>query len=421
MNVLMVTNTYLPHVGGVARSVASFTEELRRRGHRVLVIAPNYDDLPQGETDVVRVPAITHFNGTEFSLSLPVPVALTAAIEAFAPDVVHSHHPFLLGASALRVATIRNVPLVFTHHTMYEQYTHYVSAASEVVRNFAVHLPTGYANLCDHVIAPSHSVEELLKERGVSTPIRVVPTGIDPDRFARGNGEAARARYGIPAGAFVVGHVGRLAPEKNLPFLARAVAAFMRERPQAHFLVVGGGPAEADIRSIFEQNGVLERLHATGPLEGQELADAYHAMDVFAFASRSETQGMVLAEAMTAGVPVVALDAPGASDVVEDGQNGRLLSGEDEAEFAAALEGIAQAGRRRRKLVENARDTANAFSLEHCAEQLLEVYEGLRSAKPRARDEENSAWVAAGRMAEAEWHIWGSRLRAAYRAVVDCF
>jgi glycosyltransferase involved in cell wall biosynthesis len=118
----MLTNTYLPHVGGVARSVASFTEAFRRRGHRVLVVAPIYDDLPEHETGVYRLPAITHFNGSDFSLRLPVPLP-SAVIDEFDPDVVHAHHPFLLGDTALRVAVTRQRPLVFTHHTMYEQYT----------------------------------------------------------------------------------------------------------------------------------------------------------------------------------------------------------------------------------------------------------------------------------------------------------
>src|SRR5690606_28775178 len=121
---------------------------------------------------------------SEFSLRLPVPVALSSVFEEFAPDVVHAHHPFLLGDTALRVAALHGVPLVFTHHTMYEQYTHYSPVDSEAVKQFAIRLPTEYANLCDHVIAPSRSVEGLLRERGVTSPMTAVPTGIDPARFA---------------------------------------------------------------------------------------------------------------------------------------------------------------------------------------------------------------------------------------------
>jgi glycosyltransferase involved in cell wall biosynthesis len=143
-------------------------------------------------------------------------------------------------------------------------------------------------------------------------------------------------------------------------------------------------------------------------------------MDVFAFASRSETQGMVLAEAMTAGVPVVALEAPGASDVITDGHNGRLLGGEDEGEFAAALKELARGGRRRR-MARAARATAESFSLESCAGRLLGVYEGLLATKPRPREEEDGAWAQALRLARGEWQLWSSRVRALALAVLDSF
>ena len=418
MNILMMTNTYLPQVGGVARSVATFTEAYRRRGHRVLVVAPTFDGQPESEVDVYRVPAITNFNGSGFSLRLPIPIP-SSLFEEFAPDVVHAHHPFLLGDTALRVAVTRQVPLVFTHHTMYEQYTHYLPATTEAVKNFAVHLPTGYANLCDQVIAPSASIAAILKERGVSAPIGAIPTGIDPNQFADGDGAAARRKYGIPEGAFVVGYVGRLALEKNLPFLARAVASLVRSDPKAHFLLVGSGPAEADVKAIFEEAGAQDRLHPSGPLQGQELSDAYHALDVFAFTSLSETQGMVLAEAMTAGVPVVALDAPGSRDVVEEGKNGRLLTEENENAFVAALADLAGSPQRLRAMSEAARQTAQEYSLERCADRVLDLYAGLIGSNRRQRDEDDGVWGTVVRRLEAEWDLWHTRFDAAFKAIND--
>jgi 1,2-diacylglycerol 3-alpha-glucosyltransferase len=418
VNIVMMTNTYLPHVGGVARSVASFTEAYRRLRHRVLVVAPEYETTPEGETDVYRLPAIANFNNTGFSLRLPIPIP-PAVFEEFKPDVVHSHHPFLLGDSALRVAVLHKVPLVFTHHTMYEQYTHYLPASNETVEKFVTHLPTAYANLCDHVIAPSDSLAAILRERGVTSPMTTIPTGIDPSLFAGGDGAAGRKAHGIPDDAFVVGHVGRLAPEKNLAFLGRAVGAFLRSHPTARFLVVGDGPADADLRAAAEEAGAADRLHMPGPLQGQQLADAYQTMNVFAFASRSETQGMVLAEAMTAGVPVVALDAPGARDVVVDGECGRLLAGEDEGEFAAALAELAEKPERRRAMIDGARRLAEPYSLERCAARALKLYEDLIGRDPRHRDEDDGPWGALLRVLEAEGEVWGTRFEAAFRAVSD--
>ena len=237
MNILMMTNTYLPHVGGVARSVDAFSQALRAEGHAVLVVAPSFQGAARREAGVVRVPAIQHFNGSDFSLRLPIPGLLSRALDRFEPDVVHSHHPFLLGDAALRVATRFGLPLVFTHHTMYERYTHYVPGDSPALRRFVMGLVREYANLCDAVIAPSESIARLLVERGVRAPIHAIPTGVEVGRFGRGDGAALRRRLGIAPGSFVVGHVGRLAHEKNLPFLAAAVAGLLRSDPDAHFQI----------------------------------------------------------------------------------------------------------------------------------------------------------------------------------------
>lgn len=409
MNILMMTNTYIPHTGGVARSVAWFSEAFREMGHRVVVVAPVFGDNHRDEPDVVRVPAIQKFNGSDFSVRLPIPGLLTSWLEDFQPDVIHTHHPFLLGDTALRLAAARALPIVFTHHTMYERYTHYVPGDSPAMQRFAVRLATEFANLCDHVIAPSESVAKILRRRGVVTPITAIPTGIDPDKFGHGDGMAARRLYGIPDDAFVVGHVGRLAAEKNLGFLARAVARFLAQHPEARFLLVGSGPAEEEIERIFHQHQVLDRCHhPQGTLDGEHLTNAYHAMDVFAFASKTETQGMVLAEAMTAGVPVVAIDAPGAREVVEDGVNGRLLARENLSEFVAALEQIASLSpEARTTMQDHCRATADKFSMPRCAGRVLEVYhQAIEHERRQHGDDAHNAWAGLLRRIEEEWNIW---------------
>lgn len=311
MNIWMMTNTFTPFVGRVARSVVAFAGECRRIGHRVVIVAPVFEDMPPREEDVIRIPALQHFNGSDFSLALPVPGLLSSYLEECQPDIVHSHHPHLLGNTAVRVAGRLGRPLVFTHHTMYEHYLHYVPTGASRLREFVVALVTGYCNLCDCVVAPSVSVAAVLRERGVETPIEIIPTGVEIRRFAQGDGAAFRRRRRIPRKAFVAGYVGRLAPEENLSFLAEAVCEQIARARCGHFLVVGAGPSAREVRDLFARAGLRKRLHLVGALDGQDLVDAYHAMDAFVFASYSETQGMVLAEAMAAGKPVVALDAPG--------------------------------------------------------------------------------------------------------------
>jgi len=404
----MMTNTYTPHVGGVARSVAAFTQSYRARGHRVLVVAPIFEGAPEDEPDVVRIPAIQRFNGSDFSVVLPLPGYLNARVRDFAPDVIHAHHPFLLGATALRLARAHLSPIVFTHHTMYEQYTHYVPGDSPAMKRFVTRLSTSFANLCDRVFAPSETIAAVIAARGVEVPIDVVPTGVDTARFRTGDGAAFRRRMGIPEDAFVVGHLGRLAPEKNLGFLAEAAARFLEgERGAgAWFLVVGSGPSGPAIRDLFRRRGLADRLAVAGVLEGQDLVDAYHAMDLFAFASLSETQGLVLAEAMAAGVPVAALDGPGVREVVEDGVNGRLLAGADPPDLAYALAALRDLGPDARAAMRKAAlRTADAFSEDRSAERALAVYDRLRGRPHAHSPEAYDVWDTTLRRIRTEWEM----------------
>lgn len=405
MRILMMTNTYSPHVGGVARSVQSFSDALRQRSHQVLVVAPTFAGQPSREPEVLRWPALHRFHHTDFSVPLPAPVGLHARLRAFMPQLVHSHHPFLLGDTALRIAAERRLPVVFTHHTMYECYTHNLPFDSARVRRFATELATGYCNLCDAVIAPSATLAAYLRRRGVKVPIEVIPTGIDLQHFAAGDGTRCRQQHAIPAEALLLGTLGRLAPEKNLSFLSTAVADFLRRRPKAHFLLAGEGPERTALLERFAAAGVAERVHVLGLLPAAELADAYRAMDIFVFASQSETQGLVLAEAMAAGTPVVAVDAPGVRDILCDGENGRLLPTEQQATFVAALDWLAELPpAERKRLAEGALRRAREFSMESAVARLESLYAQLISASGRPRPDRHQ-WTAWRSRFEEEWKI----------------
>ncbi len=397
MNILMMSNTYTPLAGGLERSIKSFAAAYRKRGHRVLLIAPAFDHMPRREPGVLRVASIPRIGGSVFSARLPIPGLLARVSEVFQPDIIHAHHPFLMGDTALRIAALRQVPIVFTHHVLFEQYTRcLLPLPTRFAQRLVIDLATGFANLCDQVFAPSQSVAELLHKRGVTVPVDVMPTGVDLARFKGGNCAGLRKATGLPADAFVVGHLGRLAPEKNLRFLATAVAAFLREEPRGWFVVGGQGPGEAMIQQICQDAGVDGRLRLLGELQGHWLADAYHLMDVFVFASQSETQGLVLVEAMSAGLPVVAVDAPGVRDVVIDEYNGRLLPTENVPQFAAALRWISglttgQRGAMRQGVTA----TAKQLSMTLCAERALKSYAAVsaRYQQGRIRDARYWAWM----------------------------
>jgi glycosyltransferase involved in cell wall biosynthesis len=411
MNIAMFTNTYLPHVGGVANSVRRFADGFARRGHGVLIVAPDYGEASGDEHRVVRVPALRKVSG-DFSMPLPGAWGLDEALGQFGPDLVHSHHPYLVGDVALRVSAERKLPILFTHHTRYEHYVHYTPFDSDAAARLLVRVATGYEELVDRVIAPSGSMRAILRGRGVTTPVDVIPTGVDLQEYAGGDGAEARRTHGIPADALVVGHVGRLAKEKNLVFVARAAAEFLRKNAQAHALVVGRGDAEDRMQQVFSEAGVAERAHFTGALTGQTLIDAYHAMDAFLFASKTETQGMVLVEALAAGCPLVALDAPGSREVVREGENGHLIEAEDAGAFAEALADLAERYEDGEDLPGRARASAAPFAVGECVEKALASYRTAVAAERGSIDLENSSWAGFRRMLEQEWHLWSERVDA---------
>ena len=412
MKIAMFTNTYLPHVGGVARSVKTVADACRERGHEVRIIAPDFEGA-EPSPEVLRVPAIQNFNGSDFSVRLPLPLMVRDFITAFDPDLIHSHHPFLLGDTALREAWKQQIPVVFTHHTLYERFTHYVPLDSPALKRVAIQLATEYCNRCDQVIAPSESIAHLLREREVTVPIEIIPTGIDTAFFAAGNGARFREKFGIPPEARVIGHLGRIAKEKNVAFLASAAALCLHADPGAVFLIVGEGDALDEMLAILNGEGVGRQIHAIEKQSGAGLADAYAAMDIFIFASHAETQGLVLAEAMAAGKPVVALDGPGVREIVRDGENGRLLpAGAPVREFADALAGLMHDPELSRRCPVTAGKSAEAFSTERCVGRLLDCYQRLLAqARPR-READSTLWDRFQTGVGIEWKLLEEKMAA---------
>lgn len=419
MKIAMFTNTYLPHVGGVARSVKSLEDGCRSQGHEVRVIAPEFEGAVESP-DVLRVPAIRNFNGSEFSVGLPVPNLIRNFMDEFQPDIIHSHHPFLLGDSALREAWKMRVPIVFTHHTLYERYTHYLPLDSAALKRVAIRIATEYCNLCDLIIAPSESIQLLLKDRDVTAPIEVVPTGIDTGVFGHGRNHRFRGKLGIPRDAKVIGHVGRLAREKNLEFLTESVSACLKAAPDAVFLLVGEGDCREEMVDLLTRSVGEGRVFDPGRQAGDDLADAYAAIDCFAFSSQSETQGMVLAEAMAAGTPVVALDGPGVREILHDGENGILLDGGASAdEFAQAVLWIISDEDFSKACSAKARETAADYDTEPCVNRVLSLYQQLVYRYETRGDEEWTGWDRMVSGIEIEWDLLLAKMSAAAAAVIE--
>lgn len=409
----MFTNTYEPLVGGIEKSVATFTDDLRALGHEVFVVTLQQGgEAPEGP-GILRLPALPRFGGGPYAYKLPGAVGLDRALDAFRPDLLHAHQPFMLGNTAYRQSVRRGLPLVFTNHTLYERYADRTFLGElAALERAARRLSVVFSNRCDAVIAPTDSIAAILAAQGVEPRIEVVPTGIDTGRFAAGDGAAFRRRHGMPDSAFVVGHLGRLVPAKNVAYLAASVAECLRRHPGAWALFAGEGPSAAEIRDLFSRAGVGDRLVLLGIVPPEQIADAYAAMDVFAFASLTDTQGIVLLEAMAAGTPVIALRATGPQDLVLDGVCGRLLDPDSPpGAFADALVACAASGASSR-WSDAARRRAEEFDRRRCAERLLTVYEAAMAraaSDPERREPADTALEEFQRRVEAEWELLAGR------------
>ncbi|MDR7512948.1 MAG: glycosyltransferase [Armatimonadota bacterium] len=378
----MFSDSYLPRISGVVRSVAAFVAELRRQGHTATVYAPGYPGYADDDPEVVRFPSVRAPGVPDFPLAIPFARRFLADLRRRRLDVVHTHSPFLMGAAGRYAARRLGLPLVFTHHTMYSEYVHYVPLVShDFSRQVVTRYTARYCNQCALVIAPSDVVRAHLVASGVRAPVEVLPTaGLDLARFERLDPAWVRPRYGIPAGAPLVITVGRLAREKRFDVLLAAFAAAAQGGP-ARLLVVGGGPQQPELRALAGELGIAGQVVFSGPLAHDRVLDCYAAADLFAFASPTETQGLVVVEAMAAGLAVAAVGAGGVAEAVRNGETG-LLTGPDAARLAEAIRRLIDDADLRRRYAAAGRAAARRYAIDQVVQRLVALYRYVRTDAP---------------------------------------
>ncbi len=386
MRIGLFTNNYLPFCGGVTISVETLRRGLEGRGHEVWIFAPRFPGAREDDSSVVRFPSIPAATYPEFALAVPWSSRIGRQVRGLGLDVFHAHHPFLLGPAARRLARRVDRPLVFTYHTRYEKYAHYVPLTRPLVEAAALRLSTRFATRADAVIAPSALIRDQLRARGVTAPIAVVPTGVDLGRFRPGEPVAARRALGLAAGPLVL-YVGRLDREKSVDRVLLAFDRVAGTLGGARLWVVGQGKEAEPLRRLAAGLGAGDRVHFAGVRAHESLAAWYQAADLFLFASETETQGLVLAEAAACALPAVAVSAPGCDEVVRDGETGILTKG-DPAALAEAAIGLLLDGDRRRAMGARARQIAEqAFDVTLQITRTLDVYAEAqaRAAARRSR------------------------------------
>jgi 1,2-diacylglycerol 3-alpha-glucosyltransferase len=392
VRVLFISDVYFPRVNGVSTSIRTFREDLANCGVETLLVAPRYDtDEPVAAGDSLGLLRVVSGNvprDPEDRRMRWGPLVRTLdTLRSDEFDLVHIHTPFVAHYAGVRFARRANLPCVATYHTFFEEYAHhYVPAMPKWLGRYLARAFT--RSQCDDVqglIAPSEPMRDVLLEYGVTTPIHVLPTGLAADRFVAGDGNRFRARSGLPPDRPLMTYIGRVAHEKNIDFLIHAFTRVRESVPRAMLVIAGEGPAREPLRQRIASLKLESDVFFAGYLDrNTALLDCYAAANVFAFASRTETQGLVLLEAMAQGTPIVSTAELGTRSVLKPG-SGALVVEEKRDEFAAAVVQVLKDEKLRKDLGDRGRAYAKTWSSASMARRLADLYDTIRLVPKTSR------------------------------------
>ncbi|CAM8419285.1 RfaG Glycosyltransferase [Candidatus Methylopumilus universalis] len=337
MNILFISDVFFPRVNGVSTSINTFATELKALGHQVTLIAPSYTDEDKQEEWIVRVPSHKiYFDPEDRLMNFGKLKALLPWIRDKHFDVIHIHTPFTAHYVGIHFGKKLDIPVVETYHTFFEDYLHhYLPFIPQFIsRKLARTISRRQCNAVDGIVSPSKPMLDVLKHYGIKTPAEVVATGLDDSSFASVDGEHFRMSHDIPLTQPMLLFVGRVAHEKNIGFLLEMHVELIKKHPDALLVITGEGPAEESIKHSIEKLGISNKVRMIGYLDrSHELIACYKAADIFVFASKSETQGLVLLEAMAQGTAVVAIAELGTKSILIEGE-GVLIAKDDINDFA---------------------------------------------------------------------------------------
>ncbi|OIQ80287.1 alpha-monoglucosyldiacylglycerol synthase [mine drainage metagenome] len=380
MKILYVSDVYFPRINGVSTSIDTFRRELRSLGHTVHLIAPDYQAPSDDESDILRVPA-RHLPMDPEDRLMRHGWAMNhiSRLQAEKYDIVHVQTPFVAHYLGLNLARKMDIPCVETYHTFFEEYFyHYIPfLPKSLLKAVARRISRRQGNSLDGMVIPSRPMLEVLLHYGVNTRAEVIPTGLQPSSFVPGDGAGFRKRYGIAADRPVMLFVGRVAFEKNIGFLLKVVEQVRRSVPEVLFLIAGEGPARESLEKQALQLGLAAHVKFIGYLDRHtELNDCYRAGDVFVFSSRTETQGLVLLEAMAQAVPIVSTAEMGTRDVLVEGCGVRIAD-EELQDFSAKVARLLQDRQERTRLGHLGYEYASLWSSTSMAERMLAFYQDV--------------------------------------------
>jgi len=385
MRIAFFTNCYKPLVNGVVTSIVSLKEAYERKGHETYVFAPQVDGYIDQEKNVFRYRSVNLTKKVKYPIAIPLSFRAKKVISEFNPDIIHIHHPFVLSSPAIMYGKKLGIPKILTLHTQYEQYAYYIAPIPQKLTHEAIkRIIFNLAYKIDCITTPSGSMKELIKSYGIKNRIEVIPNAIELDSFRQKDElkcSEIRKRYNLKEDDKVILYVGRVAQEKSIDKIIEALAITKRKGiSNVRLLIVGGGPAIEELKNLVRSLQIEEQVIFTGEVKNEEIRHYYKIAYLFTIASTSETFGIVIIEALASGIPVLAVRAPGAVDILTDGLDG-LLVDDDVEKFANALDKIIREPELRERLSQGALKTSERYSIDIVSERMLNLYREVMEIK----------------------------------------
>jgi len=376
MKIGLFTDAYFPQVNGVATTVEELKNSLTEKNHKVTLITSSYPKYKDKDKSILRLKSFKLWNNPELRVSYMFPDRIFQRVLRLDVDLIHGFSGGAIPSLGLTLAKIKRKPYVFTYNTRWNKYTHYILNGKIIRPKAMERMVRIYCNVCDHIIAPAAYVKEELVSFGVKKPITVIPNGVNTNKFKPAKSNGLREQLGLKKDDQIALCVARLAKEKSLDFLIKSFAEFSKTNPNVYFVIAGDGPERENLENLIKSLKISKRIKLLGCVKYDDIPQVYNGADIFIFASQTETEGMIVPEAMSSGLPVLAVRDRVFEQFIESGKDGFLVE-KDEKVFNDHLDRLLKDEKLRVAIGKNARAKIQQFSLERIAQEFENLYKQL--------------------------------------------
>jgi glycosyltransferase involved in cell wall biosynthesis len=376
MRIAFFTDAYLPQMNGVATTVEELRGSLVARKHKVYIVSPSYPKYKDQCKNILRLKSVRLWRNPELRVSYMFPDRILQKVLQLDVDIIHGFSGGATPSLGLTLAKIKRKPYVFTYNTRWNKYTHYILNGKFIRPKAMEQMVKLYCNVCTHIIAPAEYIKEELISFGVKKPITVIPNGVNITKFKPAQNDLLKEKLGLKKSDKIALCVARVTREKSIDFLIKAFAKFSERNPNVYFVIAGDGPERKKLEKLSNRLGVHNKVIILGFVPYNEIPGIYNGADVFIFASQTETEGMVVPEAMASGLPVLAVRDRVFEQFIESGKDGILVE-KDEDEFNQNLEKLLKDPKLRAEIAKNARKKIENFSLDEIAKKFEALYNQL--------------------------------------------